>query len=259
MFQPIVPIGGYGGWKVLERTLERQTTAFEQSTSIKREVEHFKEKMPQITSADQLLSDRQSLSVALGAFGLSDDINNTAFLKRLMTDGVEDGAALANRLSDTRYREFAAAFDFSSVPAAASGNIDSIVDQFHEAKFEVAIGAQDDNLRLALNTKREISKIADQGGSNNTGWYTMMGNPPLRQVFEKALGLPSSFAGLDLDKQLEVFQDRAQSVFGTSEFADLAKDDQTERVIQQFLLRAELDNFNQATSSASIALTLLSS
>ena len=41
---------------------------------------------------------------------------------------------------------------------------------------------------------------------DNARWFGMMGNPPLRSVFETAMGLPSSIAQIDLDQQLEQFQ-----------------------------------------------------
>ena len=46
---------------------------FTKSIELKRDTEYFQEKISSITSAEELVSDRRLLTVALGAFGLQDD------------------------------------------------------------------------------------------------------------------------------------------------------------------------------------------
>ena len=40
--------------------------------------------------------------MALGAFGLQDDINNRYFIRKILEEGTTNEDALANRFSDTR-------------------------------------------------------------------------------------------------------------------------------------------------------------
>jgi hypothetical protein len=80
----------------------------------------------------------------------------------------------------------------------------------------------------------------------------------LRNVFETALGLPSSLARIDLDQQLTTFQDRARSVFGTDKIADFIAPDKQEDLLRMFLIRSEANN-SAAITSGNIALTLLRS
>ena len=80
MFQPTVGITGYAGWRVLLQTETRQREVFEQSPTLERNSDYFRENISSVESAADLVSDRRLLSVALGAFGLSDEINKGGLL-----------------------------------------------------------------------------------------------------------------------------------------------------------------------------------
>jgi len=74
-FTPVIPMTGYAGWAFLSRTLERQQESFVESGTVKRAAEYFRENIGKATTAEALVGDRRLLEVALGAFGLEDDIN----------------------------------------------------------------------------------------------------------------------------------------------------------------------------------------
>jgi hypothetical protein len=85
-----------------------------------------------------------------------------------------------------------------------------------------------------------------------------MGTSALRTVFETALGLPSDFGSLDIDKQLEIFQEKAERSFGTSNISDISDPDTMDKVIETYLLRSQLKT-QPVIQSGSIALSLLQS
>jgi len=258
-FQPVIPASGLVGWKFLERTYEVQNAAFQQSTVITRDTEYFEAKIGEIDTAEDLVADRRLLRVALGAFGLDADIDNKYFVKKILEDGTHTDAALANRLSDDRYKEFSEAFGFGNfdIPSTKISDFgEKITAQYRAQQFEVAVGEQDDNMRLALYTERELGDLVTGSDSNDTKWFKIMGSPPLRAVFETALGLPDSFGQLDLDLQLSTFKEYSLKQFGTSELSEFSDAETQEKLIQKFLVRGQLDEF-QATTSGSIALTLL--
>ncbi|MEL6960650.1 MAG: DUF1217 domain-containing protein [Pseudomonadota bacterium] len=258
-FQPLVPFGGYAGWLFIDRTADTQRAAFNESQPVKRATEVFRERIGSVLTAKDLVADRELLSVALGAFGLDDDIGNKFFIQKILEDGTISPDALANRLSDTRYADFSRAFGFGDVsPPNTVLNffVDDIIDRYEARQFERAVGEQNNDMRLALNLPTAIADVVDGARSNDGQWFGMMGNAPLRRVFDTALGFPSSFAALDLDQQLEQFKERSQSVFGTSDMAELANEENQEKLIRLFLLRSEA-NASSASSSASVALNLL--
>ncbi len=260
-YQPIIPTGGLVGWAFLNRTLERQTAAFDASADVTRGVDYFAEKIGGIETAEQLVSDRRLLSVALGAFGLSDDIDNKYFVRKVLEDGSLASDALANRLADDRYLSMTKAFGFGDydVPRTKLSTFsDEIVSLYRERSFEVAVGEQNESLRFALNAQRELAEIAEDGSSDDTKWYRIMGNEPLREVFETALGLPDSFAALDLDLQLSGFREKSRAQLGGGEISQFSDPEQIDKLVQRYLVRAQLAEI-QTTSAGSIALTLLQS
>jgi hypothetical protein len=121
----------------------------------------------------------------------------------------------------------------------------------------MAIGEQDDNMRLAMNTERELGVLAARSISENAKWFTIMGSEPLRQVFEGALGLPTSFSSLDLDQQLSTFQEKTSQVFGSDDVSQFSDPDKIEALVRRFLIRSEALASFSSTSPGAIALTLL--
>ncbi len=258
-FQPVLIGSGLVGWQFLKTTSDTQKATFENSVSIVRETDYFEQNIQSITTAEELVADRRLLSVALTAFGLQDDLDNRFFIQTILEEGTTAPDALANRLADDRYTALSAAFGFDGIVGPntqRSGFSAEIVSKYQAQQFEVAIGNQDETLRLALNFERSLPEVAQSSGSDDAQWFRIMGTPPLRTVFETALNLPSSFGQLDIDKQLEVFRDKAQSRFGAKEISDLAETETMQRVIQTFLLQDQVAQFQQA-NSGQIALNLL--
>ena len=182
--------------------------------------------------------------------------------RKILEEGTTNDDALANRFSDKRYQDFSAAFALGpgeetqvSEPSFAS----DIIARFQANEFEVATGEQSDSMRIALFAERELPEVASQDVSNDTKWFTLMGQPPLRAVFEKALKLPSCCGQIDIDQQLVVFKQRSREVFGTDEISNFADPDVLQEVLTRYVVRSQLDEFNSVASSASIALTLLQS
>ncbi len=258
-FQPIIPFGGNVGWSFLNKTRDAQQAAFDGSAGITRNTEYFRDTIANIDSAESLVSDRRLLEVALGAFGLEDDINNKFFVKKVLEEGTLDDAAFANRLSDKRYFAMAEAFGFDLDPpnTVLSDFPDAVIDNYKTRQFEAAVGEQDVNLRLALGLERELETIKSNNMSETAAWFTIMGTPPLRAVFEGAFRLPPQIGALDLDRQLEIFREKSLGVFGTTNPSDLLSDENQEALIRKFLLQADLSTSASATSGGAVALSLL--
>ncbi|MEP5152149.1 DUF1217 domain-containing protein [Planktotalea sp.] len=259
MFQPIVIGTGLVAWRNLQRTLPDQLATFSASAAQDRLTNGFIEKASSLTSADAVVEDRQVLQVALGAYGLQDDIDNRYFINRILSEGATDDDALANRMTDSRYERLASDFALDGVTqfvGVLPNKAEEIADLFNEQSFALAVGNVNEDLRLALNAETELSRIAELDVSDDAKWYLIMGNAPLRSVMESALSLPSSFGQLDVDKQLEVFREKSESAFGVGEVDELAEDAVKSKVIDLFLLKEQLSQ-GQSLSSQNIALQLL--
>lgn len=260
-FQPALPIGGLAGWSILNSTLDRQTEIFNQSPLVMRDTEYFEDRIALVSSAEELVSDRRLLRVALGAFGLLDDLNNRAFLKKILEDGTTADDALANRLADKRYADFTDAFGFAETSDPNTKNPGfgtQITESFRRREFEIAVGEQDQAMRLAMNAKRELAEIASEEIGEKSKWLRILGTPPLRSVFETALSLPDGFAQLDIDLQVDEIKNRAVRRLGIGSINDLVDADLRENVVRQFLLQDQVSEIAPQSSSA-IALSILRS
>lgn len=260
MFQPVVISSGLAGWQFLKSTYDRQLATFNQSPALKRDTDYFAEKIADVRTAEELVSDRRLLTVALGAFGLQDDIDNRYFIRKMLEEGTIADDALANRFTDSRYRDLSEAFGFG--PGEITGGLipgfaERIINRFQAASFEIATGNQDETMRIALYAERILPEVVGTDASDASKWFSIMGQPPLRSLFETALGLPAAFGQVDIDQQLGVFQDRAERIFGVTEPAELADPEVLQKVINSYLARSQIDAFSTGTSGASIALTLL--
>ncbi len=260
MFQPVIPIGGLGGWRFLQQTYDSQFKAFTQSSQLQRDTEYFRENIASIETAEQLVSDRRLLTVALGAFGLQDDINSKFFIQRILQEGSDNEDALANRFTDPRYKEMSQAFGFGPgefLKVGAPAFADAIIDRFERIEFEVAAGRQNESMRFALYAEREMATLAEEDMSNDAKWFTLIGEPPLRTLFEKAFNLPTAFGQIDLDQQLGVFKARARKEFGTDDLSIFSEPERVQELITKYVVREQLSQFSGGFSSNAIALTLL--
>jgi hypothetical protein len=259
-YTPAIPLGGYAGWAYLKRTMTAQTKAFNSSPELKSDEDYFRSKIGSIKTAEQLVSDRRLLKVALGAFGLDADIDSKFFIQKILQDGTLKTGTLANKLADKQYQKMSAAFGFGdfAVPSTQISTFpDKIIEAYRARQFETAVGDQSADLRLALNAQRELPAIAAKTtSSEDTMWFTVLGNAPLRKVFEKALGLPASVGALDLDQQLAAFKDKATAQLGSSSIAQFANPIKMEALVRRFLVRSEADSFTQS-SGGSAALQLM--
>ncbi|MBO9447666.1 DUF1217 domain-containing protein [Ruegeria sp. R14_0] len=259
-FQPVIPSGGLVGWRFLQRTYDAQLESFSTSAVNKRDSEYFLENIKKVQTAEDLVSDRRLLQVALGAFGLEGDLDNRFFIQKILSDGTKAEDALSNRLSDKRYRQFSDAFGFGPGEVRKTGlitNMEEIARDNVVSRFEVAVGETDETMRISLYAQHALSDLAAKGGSKDTKWFDLMSLPPLRRMMETALGLPTSFGQLNIDRQLEVFKDRLSGLTGSDDLAQFNDKAAREQLTDQFLARSQIAQLENVVSPAQTALILL--
>ncbi|MFN3525520.1 MAG: DUF1217 domain-containing protein [Paracoccus sp. (in: a-proteobacteria)] len=257
MITPITTgVTGLLGWKVLQRTEARQIDMLQKDASVQRSTTYLRENIAKVTSADALVGDYRMLSAVLSAFGLENDVANKAFIRKVLESDVTDDKSLVNRLSDKRYLRMAETLSFGAAAGPPADLADRVGSAFIEREYERRVGAGDENLRLALNVRRELKDYAGTEATLRTQWYEVMGNPPLRKVFEGALGFSASIGRLPVERQNDLFIRAAERQLGSASLSDLSSPEATETLIRKFLARAQLaESVSQNRYSA--ALTLL--
>ena len=261
-FTPILPTTGILGYQLLTATEAEQRAVFERQPEVRREAEYFIAKIGEIGSAAELVEDRRLLTVALGAFGMDEEIDKRAFLRRVLEEGSERSDAFANLFVDPSYARLALAFGFGDAGGARTadpGFASSIADAFLERSFEIAVGDVDENMRLAISFRRGINTYATAADPDGTAWFSAMGDLPTRRVLEGALGLPTQISSLDIDRQQEEFREAARKTFGSSSLAVFTDPEVVETAVKRFLARASAEAGFSASTPGATALTLLSS
>lgn len=261
-YTPAIPLGGYLGWRVFDNTADKQFEAFKKSPSIQRNLEYFREHIGEATSAKKLVADRRLLTVALGAYGLEEEINKKAFIQKILEEGTDISVSFANKLSDSRWRDFARDFGYGNVTGTRVGNEtfrEQTANNYLERAFEAGVGEVNTDMRLAMNFRREIARIAESGTVDTAGWFKIMGQPPLRAVMEGAFGLPSSIGSTDIDKQKELFERKAEQFFGSKSPAVFKDPLKVEDALRRFFLQTEIQNGPTASTPGAAALSVLTS
>lgn len=261
-FAPLLPATGVVGFRLLAATEATQRAVFDQQPEITRDVEYFASKIGEISTAEDLVADRRLMRVALGAFGLDEEIDKAAFMRKILAEGSEASDAFANRLVDPRYKQMASAFGFGDTLGARTGDVgfaSGIVAAYRERQFEIAVGEQNESLRLALNFRREISAHATSSDPAGAAWFSAMGDLPVRQVLEGALGFPSGASQLDIDRQRDEFRDLNSKTFGSDSLAVFEDPAVVDKAITRFLARQSIEEGPSASTPGATALALLSS
>jgi hypothetical protein len=246
-------LGGLSGWKILQRTEARQIEALRKDSIVQRSTTYLRENIDKVRSPEALVKDYRLLSGVLSAFGLENDISNKAFIRKILESDPADQKALVNRLSDKRYLRMAQTIGTGGTPAELA---DRLTEAFVTREHERRVGGAHEELRLAMNGRRELQQFAGRTASDRTLWYEVMGNPPLRKLMEGALGLSRSLGKLPVERQNQEFMAAAQRTFGTTSLAALAEPARTEKVIQNYLARSQLTE-SPVANRYSAAMSLL--
>ncbi len=138
------------------------------------------------------------MSYALDAYGLGDQVHNTALIEKVLEGGVSNPKSLANTLSDSRWKAFAAAFDFvgkgaSSVSSASA--VKTTTGDYVEQQLESDQGAQDVGVQLALYFQRVAPTISNE--------YGVLADPNLLEVAQTIFGMSPSTSATDIDAQAQ--------------------------------------------------------
>lgn len=260
MFLPAIGVGGLAGWRILQKTAPVQQAAFERSPSLQRNIAYFRENIKSATSAEALVNDRRLLNVALGAFGLADEINKKGLILKMLEGGTKAPDALANRFADPRYKAFVKSFDYADNGGAkiqkASFHED-IIARYKTLEFERALGESDNDMRLAMNFKREIADVIAGQENDITAWFHIMGRRPVREVVAAALNIPTEVSRLELDRQQEIFSEKTQRIFGDSSPQIFKNPETIEDVIRRFFLNRQLASGPTSTTPGFAALNVL--
>jgi hypothetical protein len=198
----------------LTKDMGKSLTQVAKQPDVSRETDYYLSHIGKVKTIDEFFKDYRLYSYAMKAYGLSDMTYAKAFMRKVLTEGVGNKNTFANKLTDTRYREFAAAFNFAALGQNATQTAQATTGtatQYVTQTLEQNAGDQNEGLRLALYFTRKASTI--------TTSYQILADKALTQVVQTALGLPATVSAGDIDGQAKMI-DKAIKI---ADFKDPAK------------------------------------
>jgi len=227
-------------YTVLASRLAAVTKSTAAKPTVANDVRIYLERVTKIRSVDEFLNDDRVYRFAMKAFGLGDMIYAKAFMRKVLSEGVDSKAAFANKLADTRYAEFASTFNFKRYNDATTvfdRTRQGTVDRYIRQTIEEDAGAGNDNVRLALYFERKAPAI--------TSPYQILADKALLNVVYTALGLPVATSVMDIDAQADLIRERVN-------FDDFKAPDKLNKFIGRFAALADAKIPTPVSGAASL-------
>jgi hypothetical protein len=225
----------YTSYQLITKDLQKSLDRAAASPVTARETKYYLENIGKVKSIDDFLGNYKLYSYAMKAHGLEDMTYAKAFMRKVLTEGIDSKDTFANRLSDKRYKEFAAAFNFArygelttSFSQAGQGTVDKYIRQ----KLETTAGEDDQGVRLALYFARKAPEIKSA--------FEILADPALLEVVQTAFDIPKEVGSGSIDAQAAMIKKRL-------DLDSLKNPKEVERFLKRFAIMWDAKN-NQTTN-----------
>lgn len=235
-------ISTVAGYRMYAANLTKSLETVSKQPMVERDSAYYLENITEIKSIDDFLGNDRVYRYAMKAYGLEDMTYAKAFMRKVLTEGVDSRDSFANSLSDKRYKEFAEAFNFArygETTTVFTRTQQGTVDRYIRQTLEENAGDQNEGVRLALYFQRKASSITDA--------YQILADPALAKVARTMLGMPDEMALMDVDRQASILEKR----LNIEDFQDPEKLD---KLITRFTAMYEIANPSTTVSSSLAAL-----
>jgi Protein of unknown function (DUF1217) len=179
----------------VSQNLSRYQAMTATEPAVKTATAYFEDNIGSVKSIQDLVGNYRLLSYALDAYGLGDQINAKGLITKVLEGGVSNSKSLANTLPDSRWKEFAAAFNFvdsGATSPSSAGAVSTTTSDYIEQQLESNQGDQDVGVQLALYFQRVAPTVTSE--------YGIIADSNLLQVAATIMGLSPS-AAADLQPQ----------------------------------------------------------
>ncbi|RYB03130.1 DUF1217 domain-containing protein [Lichenibacterium ramalinae] len=216
--------------------LSRQQAATASQGDVKNATDYYLANIGKVQTVGQFVNNYQLFSYAMKAFGLSDMTYAKGLMTKVLNGGVTSSSALANTLSDPRYKAFATAFNFAAngtstttSTAATTGTTAKYVEQ----TLEDNQGKTNQGVSNALYFSRHASSI--------TSVYGLLADSTMLSVVETAYGISSTLGQSDIDTQAAVLT-RVVPI------ADLQDESKVAKIISRYTAQYDVSTSASATN-----------
>ena len=173
----------------VSQNLSRYQTMTAGEEAVKTATSYYDANIGAVKSISDLVGNYRLLSYALNAYGLGHQINAKGLITKVLEGGVSNPKSLANTLPDSRWKAFAAAFNFvdSGAPSPSSKSaVATTTSDYVEQQLESDQGDQDVGVQLALYFQRVVPTVTSE--------YGILADPNLLEVAATIMGLSPAVA-----------------------------------------------------------------
>ncbi|WP_411033546.1 DUF1217 domain-containing protein [Shinella sp. BYT-45] len=211
-----------------------------------REAAYYRENIGKVGSVEEFLDDYQLYSYAMKAYGLEEMTYAKAFMRQVLESDLADANSFVNRLTDTRYRDFATAFSFSASTAVAQTEVqlDEIIGLYSAtaANAGAAINEETRYYNIVIDTVTGVDQLLNNERLRNY-MFTAFGIDPgtysraaIRGVLTSDLDDPASYFNTEFGARATAAQAAIQAA--NEELAGLESNDANAARIAE--LKAEI-------------------
>ena len=233
----------YTSYNLITRDLPRSIERIASQPQIARESEYYLSRISEIKTVDEFMADTRVFNYAMKAHGLEDMDYAKAFMRKVLTEGIDNEDAFANQLADNKYKDFVETFNF-----ARNGETATIftkaqqgtVDKYLRMSLEEEAGEENTGVRLALYFERTAPDI--------TSAYGILADTALYEVVRTALGMPDEMVAADIDKQADLIKSRI-------DFDDFKDPEKLNSFMQRFTTLWEINNPSSYSVDSSLLLS----
>ncbi|MBZ9789403.1 DUF1217 domain-containing protein [Rhizobium sp. 3T7] len=179
-------------YNILSGNMKQSLDRVAAQATVKRDAEYYKENINKVKDVDDFLGNYRLYSYAMKAYGLDDMTYAKAFMKKVLESDLTNADSFANKLTDTRYKEFAAAFNFNSPAADAQSDAqeDDLIGLYTQSFADESKNAttETDYYSNAIDAVQDVSDIVS--------------NSRVRTYVLKAYGIDPTYVSKDFLTQV---------------------------------------------------------
>ncbi len=188
----------YTSYRLITQDLTKSLERVAARTDVKRETEYYLSKIGGVKSVDDFMADSRLYNYALKAHGLEDMAYAKAFIRKVLTEGIDKEDAFARQLTDNRYSNLVKSLNFAAHGSAATA-FDAaqkgVAAKYTRETLEQDAGADNTGVRLALYFERNAASI--------TSPMAILADDALSQVVRTVLQIPDEALAGDIDRMAD--------------------------------------------------------
>ncbi|AYC99671.1 DUF1217 domain-containing protein [Neorhizobium sp. NCHU2750] len=182
----------YTSYLIVNRDMKTSLSRVASESTVSSDTAYYEANIGKITNADDFVDDYRLFSYAMKAYGLEDMTYAKAFMKKVLESDPNDSSSFANSLTDSRYADFAKAYNFSG---------DTKVAQTTAQADTVTTAYQDSFDSEVTNIQSEVSYFnANIGKVDNVD--DLVNNDEMRTYVLNAFGLDATYTSKSYLKQV---------------------------------------------------------